>query len=224
MSKMNSDNNFQGRFSGYFLGLYSRNKGLFIFSAAIFFAGLFSGVLIGYFSTGFTGYFLAFIVKGLGQEAIVNTFSLFLHNFQSALVAYVGGVIGVIPAGEMAINGFIYGAFLGYFMHGGVVTNYFVSNPVDFIIYTLPHGIFEIPGFIIAATAGFRIATLVIGILSNMNMGLPINEHYWKFEDSIGLFAVAVTLLIIAAIIEFNFSIHIGDSITGLNLHSLLNY
>ena len=83
------------------------------------------------------------------------------------LVVYLGGIIGIITALALLSNGFTYGAFLGYFMHGGVLTNYGVSNPGYFIIYTLPHGIFEIMGFIIAGAAGFRLTTLVIGLVKS---------------------------------------------------------
>jgi uncharacterized membrane protein SpoIIM required for sporulation len=79
----------------------------------------------------------------------------------------------------------------------------------------LPHGIFEISGFIISGAAGFRLTTLVIAVLKRKN---PINEHYWKLKDSLALLAIAIVLLFIAATIEANYSISVGNYITGLNL------
>jgi len=224
MSRMFSDDNFQRKYLGFFIGIYNRNKMLLTISLVIFFASLFIGLFIGYFSTGFTGNFLTIIINGLsGLIVEITTLSIFLHNLQSVLFTYFGGIIGIIPAVEIAFNGFIYGAFLGYFMHGGIVSNYFVSNPVDFIIYTLPHGIFEIPGFIIAGAAGFRLTTLVIGILESISRKTPISEHYWKLKDSLALLVIAIVLIFIAAIIEANISVHVGNYITGLNLHGLVS-
>ncbi len=209
-------NNFQSKYFGYFIGLYKRNKMLLTIAVVIFFASLFIGVFIGYFASGFTGNLLTSYVKILrGFHLEINTFSIFIHNLQAALVTYLGGIIGIIPVGTLFFNGFIYGAFLGYLIHGGIVSNFGVINPIDFIIYTLPHGIFEIPGFIIAGAAGFRLTTLVIGLLQNKK---PANEHYWKFKDSLALFAIAMVLLFIAAIIEANITLSVGNYITGLNL------
>ncbi len=224
MSGMISTNNFRGKCFGLFIGLYNRNKILLTITLIIFFASLIIGLFIGYFLTGFTGNFLTNIITGLTRQVVeITTLSIFLHNLQSVFLTYLGGVIGIIPAATIAFNGFIYGAFVGYFMHGGIVSNYFVNNPVDFIIYTLPHGIFEIPGFIIAGTAGFRLTTLVISMLENMNKKTSFNDQYWKLKDSLILLVIALILIFIAAIIETNISLHVGNYITGLNLHGLVS-
>jgi stage II sporulation protein M len=216
MSRMISDNNFQNKYLGFFIGLYKRNKMILKISVTLFFVPLLIGLFIGYFSSGFTGNFLTFYVKVLhGFHIEINTLSIFKHNLQAALITYFGGIIGIIPAVTLSSNGFIYGAFIGYFTHGGIINNFGVSNPYDFIIYTLPHGIFEISGFIISGAAGFRLTTLVIAVLKRKN---PINEHYWKLKDSLALLAIAIVLLFIAATIEANYSISVGNYITGLNL------
>ncbi len=219
MSNLNSDNNILGKYSRYVIDLYNRNKTILLIAVIIYFASLFIGLSIGYFSTAFTGNFLTYLLNKLrGMIIEITTFSILLHNLQSLLVSYFGGLIIVIPIGALAFNGFIYGAFVGFFLHGGVLQHYFVSNPVDFIIYTLPHGIFEIPGFIIASAGGFRLATLVIGILTSLGNETPISENYWKINDSLALVAIAIVLICIAAVIEANYSIHLGNYFTGLNL------
>lgn len=216
---MTPDNKIHNKYYGFFVGLYNRNKKLLLIAVVIYFASLFIGIFIGYFSTAFTGNFLTSIINKLrGMIIEITTFSILLHNLQSLLFSYFGGLIIIIPIGALAFNGFIYGAFVGYFLHGGVLPNYFVSNPVDFIIYTLPHGIFEIPGFIIAGAAGFRLTTLVIGILESISRKTPISEHYWKLKDSLALLVIAIVLIFIAAIIEANFSVSVGNYFTGLNV------
>jgi uncharacterized membrane protein SpoIIM required for sporulation len=219
MSKMISDNNFWNKYSGVFIDLYYRNKTVLTLSVVIFFGFLFLGIIIGYFSSDFIGNLLKTYVKSLHASNVeLTTISLFLHNLKAALIAYFGGIIGIIPVGALSSNGFVYGAFLGYLIHGAIVTSSGVLTPVHFIIYTLPHGIFEIPGFIMACAAGFRLTTLVIGIIKSMMRKTPISDHYWKFKDSLALLAIAIVLIFIAAIIEANITLPVGNYITNLNI------
>jgi len=219
MSKMTSDTNFWNKYLGVFIDLYNRNKTVLILSVVLFFGFLFLGLLVGYFSSDFIGNLLKTLVKTLHESNIkITTLSLFLHNLQAVLIAYFGGIIGIIPVGALSANGFIYGAFLGYLLHGSIVTSSGVLTPGYFIIYTLPHGIFEIPGFIIAGAAGFRLTTMVMGVIKSMMRKSPISNHYWKFKDSLALLAIAIVLIFIAAIIEANITISVGNYITNLNL------
>ncbi len=219
MSKMTSNTNFWNKYLRVFIGLYNRNKTVLILSVVIFFGFLFLGLLVGYFSSDLIGNLLKTLVKTLHESNIeITALSLFLHNLQAALIAYFGGIIGIIPFGALSANGFIYGAFLGYLIHGNIVTSSGVLTPGYFIIYTLPHGIFEIPGFIIAGAAGFRLTTMVLGIIKSVMRKTPISNHYWKFKDSLALLAIAIVLIFIAAIIESNITISVGNYITNLNL------
>lgn len=218
MSKQITDNNFWNKFSGVFKGLYNRNKTILTLSVVLFLGFLFLGVLIGYFSSGYTGRLLNTYFTLLHESHIqINTLSIFLHNLQAALVAYFGGLIGIIPVGVLSANGFLYGAFLGYLIHGPIVTSSGVFTPVHFIVYTLPHGILELPGFIIAGAAGLRLTTLVIGVIKSILRKTPISDHYWKFKDSLVLLAVAIVLIFLAAIIEANITLSLGNYITGFN-------
>lgn len=90
-------------------------------------------------------------------------------------------------------------------------------TPLHFLIYTLPHGIFELTGFIIAGAAGFRITTLVGGLIKSLLKGKPIVDQYWKLKDSLTLLLIAIVLLLIAAFIEANITMVLGNYITGLN-------
>nr|WP_319373381.1 stage II sporulation protein M [uncultured Methanobacterium sp.] len=217
MSKQVTDNNFWNKFSGVFKGLYNRNKTILTFSVVLFLGFLFLGILIGYFSSDYIGHLLNTYFTLLHESHIqINTLSIFLHNLQAALVAYFGGLIGIIPVGVLSVNGFLYGAFLGYLIHGPIVTSSGVFTPVHFIVYTLPHGILELPGFIIAGAAGFRLTTLVIGVIKSIMRKTPISDHYWKFKDSLVLLAIAIVLIFIAAIIEANITLPLGNYITGL--------
>lgn len=87
----------------------------------------------------------------------------------------------------------------------------------DFIIATIPHGVFEIIGIIIAGAAGFRLANIIINILkgvlklqSDFNMvnqfKFLLEVNYDDFKDTLIMMGIALFLILIAAIIEANFT------------------
>jgi stage II sporulation protein M len=218
MSKNTILNN-KFNFYNLFIDLYNRNKKILITSALIFIIAVLIGILMGYFEPEITKNFLITLLNALRSSHIEKTtISIFLNNFRAALITYTGGVIAIIPAFELFYNGLVYGSFLGYFTHGGVISNYGVSTPTDFLIYTIPHGIFEIPALIISGTAGFRLTTMMISVINSILRKKPFNESYWKLKDSLILFALSIVLFFIAAIIEANITPALGNHITGLTL------
>lgn len=203
-------------YNNYLRGLYKRSKSLLLVSVTLFFSSLIIGVLIGYFIPILTGEFLTYYVKMLHQlNPQITTLFIFEHNLQSVLLTYIGGLIGIIPAGILVFNGFSFGAFLGYLMHGYVISNFGATTPETFLLYTIPHGVFEIPGFIIAGTAGFRLTTIIISILIKKN-GERIEIDDLKVKDSLALLAISIILIFIAAIIEANITLPLGHYITSI--------
>ncbi len=213
-----SENNPDG--IGYWNGLYHRNKQLLKLSTAIFFASVFIGAFIGYFYPANITQFLTYLVRVDKQFVSQNgltTLSIFTHNLQILLFTYVGGLIGVVAAFFLIENGLIYGLFLGYLGSnhvGGFTSPSGISGPVFFLLFTIPHGIFEISGFIIGGAAAFRLTSIVIKFLQRKNM----DDYSWEFKDSIVLLGVGVVLLIIAATIEANITLPLGNYI----IHNVL--
>ncbi|HML05801.1 MAG TPA: stage II sporulation protein M [Methanobacterium sp.] len=195
-------------YDGFFWGLYKRNEFLLIISAAVFFGSLF----IGYFLAGFVDQILASsfnsfkdsISKGQIQ---LTTLSIFKNNLTVALRLYGFGIFfGVFTLLILAYQGL----FIGY-----VASKFSIG---DFIISTLPHGVFELPGIIIAGAAGLRLASTVVSIIRDLleiKRYLPLgaqlkhilNLNYPEFKESLKLLAVAVVLILIAAYIEANLTI-----------------
>jgi stage II sporulation protein M len=204
-------------YDGFFTGLYKRNEMFLIASAATFFGSLF----IGYFLSGILDQLLAGTLKSF-QESVNNgeikltTLSIFMNNLKVSLTIYAGGIIfGILTVGFLFFNGLFVGYAASKFPIG------------DFIIYTLPHGIFEISGLIIAGAAGFRLANTIINVIRdilNMKRYMPVggqikeilNINYWEFRESLTLFAIAIVLIFIAAIIEANFTIAWGNYIKSV--------
>lgn len=217
MSKIVSLNISGKRYVTFLTSLYQRNKLLLTISTGIFLGFLFLGILFGYFLSNYFENFLKTYLKLLrGIIVELSTFSIFIKNLQAVLVMFIGGLIVIVPIISLSFNGFFLGAFFGYVIHGSFSTASGIFTPWHFIAFTMPHGIFELPALIIAGAAGFRISTLIMGLIKNIVSKIPVNDQYWKFKDSIALLAIAIILLFIAAIIEANFTPIIGNYLTGL--------
>jgi len=203
------------RYEGLISGLYNRNETFFMLSAMMFIASIF----IGYAFAGMLEPIMAKMLddfkRSLG-ELQLTTLSLFANNIKIALLIYGGGLIfGVITAFYMISNGIFIGYTAAQFQLG------------DFIIYTLPHGVFELLGIIIAGAAGFKLASIELKILkgvlklqSDFSMSNQLKyllEANWdEFKDTLVLMAIAAVLILIGAIIEANFTISWASYIKGV--------
>ena len=147
--------------------------------------------------------------------------SIFFNNFYVALMIYMGAIsLGLLTAMLLITNGI----FVGYFA---------TSLPLDiFLLLTLPHGIFEIPGIIIAGAGGFTLISFIPYFLKDIliferdewgerptlrdRTVISFNNNFKKITQSLTLLGVAIVLLIIAAFIEVYITIDLANYILGL--------
>lgn len=138
----------------------------------------------------------------LGQEELVINFSsvslIFKNNLQAAVVIMFAGVIlGIVPILSLALNFFILG-FLG---------GAFALKPI-FFATVLPHGIIEIPAFIIAAAFGIRFGFFwkIPDDLTDWQKFVMCFKQNWQI---LGLVAI---LFFLAAVIEVFVSGQIAEN------------
>ncbi|MBI5681136.1 MAG: stage II sporulation protein M [Methanobacterium sp.] len=203
-------------YEGFLNGIYKRNETFLIISAAIFLSSLF----VGYLFSGVIDSFMASVLKSFKQsvskgEIKLTTLSIFMNNLKIAFYIYGGG----ITAGLLTVYFLVFnGIFIGY------AASKFALG--DFLIYTVPHGIFEVVGIIIAGAAGFRLASMIINLIRDllrmkryMPMGDQISQvldvNYPEFRESVILFVIAIVLILIGAVIEANFTLALGNYIKG---------
>ena len=203
--------------SGFLIGLLSRNE-IFLWTSILL---LFGSMVISYLFAGFLDSILAPLLANFQQRVSdgtlkLETLSLFINNATVASYMYIGGVLmGVATAFLLVANGLLIG--------------YVVSKVplADFIIFTLPHGIFELTGIILAGAAGFKLGSIVFHFLNDVtkikrNISIKnqisylLKVNYDDFKDSLALFIIGVILLIIAAFIEANLSIGWGQFIQSV--------
>ena len=181
------------RFEGVLGGLYSRNEIFLVSSAMIFICSVFigyafSGVLEPILTNIF-GEFKSNVSKGILN---LDTVSLLTHNLTIILMMYFGGILFGLGTAYFLIY---YGLFLGY-----AGSQYELGY---FIMSVIPHGVFEIIGFIIVGASGFRLANILINIMKgslklqpDFNMAnqfkFLLEVNYDDFKDSLIMMGIAI--------------------------------
>jgi stage II sporulation protein M len=93
----------------------------------------------------------AILGEVIGSSAPVLAVTLFLNNLQACLIMFLGGAsFGILTAFVIVSNGFIIGSIVELIRQQ--------EGALYIAAALLPHGIFEIPAFIISGTLGFLLA------------------------------------------------------------------
>lgn len=133
---------------------------------------------------------------GMKHEAFgAMMMTLFLHNLRTSIFMMIGGILfGVLPALFVMVNG----ALVGYVL----AITYHATHVNPFLLFAagiLPHGIFEIPAYLLASAFGMR-----AGVLLFRSMGKNLGSDNWRLlgKDVLPTLLIIVVFLFIAANIE----------------------
>ena len=205
------------KYDGFFGGLYKRNETFLMLSTAILLISILMGYALASVLSPVLGSIFGDFKRRVVQGQIqLTTISIFSNNIKVALFIYVGGLLfGSVTALYLITNGL----FIGY-----AGTQFPLG---DYILFTIPHGIFELIGIIISGAAGFRLASCVYHIfqgLTNLRSDISRSNQFKyileinmdEFWESIKLLAIAIVFLIVAAFIEANLSIAWGNYIKSV--------
>ena len=119
-------------------------------------------------------------------------FFILFNNVMASILILVSGVLfGLVPILAIGSNGFILGMF---YRHTAEGTGYSKAG-----LMVLPHGIFEIPALLIAASYGLWLGVMVIRRVQGKE-GFPLRYHIGYASRQ--YLAVVFPLLIVAAAIE----------------------
>lgn len=132
-----------------------------------------------------------------GMDAGFMALTIFMNNFLATFIMLVTGIFfGLLPGMGLILNGFILG-----------VVAYIVTKKSVFMMVTIiPHGVFEIPVFLVSAAMGLRLGHQVVrkflqnkdaGVLEELRKGL-----YFYFRWG-------VPFLFVAAFIEAYLSLRL---------------
>lgn len=201
---------------------FTENKYFLLLSTLLFIIPMFIGYLFApYLESSLQPMVNNFKDRVQTGEIKLTVNSIFFNNFYVAIMIYMGAIsLGFITAMLLITNGI----FVGYFA---------TNLPLDvFLLLTLPHGIFEIPGIIIAGAGGFTLINFIHCFLKDIltfernewgerpnlrnRLVISFNNNFKKITQSLTLLGVAIVLLIIAAFIEVYITISLANYILGL--------
>ncbi len=125
-----------------------------------------------------------------GDTNEILALKIFLNNLQSCLLLFLGGAsLGVVTAFVLAANGLVIGAIIE------VVRE---QEGLPFVIAAIaPHGIFEVPGFVIAGALGFLLARALWRDLQGKEDAGVSSIRLGRY-----FLMIVVPLIAVAAIIE----------------------
>lgn len=156
-------------------------------------------------------------INGPAANTEVNAIELFIHNEFGGILTYIASVFFAIPAVVMIIFN---GANLGTM---GTLFNTILPNGgIMYIIYLIPHGIFEITATVLQSAAGVLLFLFIVRFIRTwMNKDSDgASDAFEKTKKvlihSIILMIFSTVLLIIAAPIEAYFSVPFSEFIVSL--------
>lgn len=155
--------------------------------------------------------------NGTQLNSEINALDLFIHNEAGGILTYVASLFFAIPAVVMIIfNGANLGAagalFNSLMPHGGL----------RYVIYLIPHGIFEITATVIQSAAGILLFLFILGFVRSEiskdtdGVSQAFDKNKKVLIHSIILMIFSTILLLIAAPIEAYFSVPFSDFIMNL--------
>lgn len=132
-----------------------------------------------------------------GGSSLDLCLKIFFNNLEACILLFIGGAsFGVFTIFIMSLNGVVIGAILQLVQQE--------HSPAFVAAAILPHGIFEIPGFIVAGSLGLLFAQALI------------NEYYRNGDAAseglrlTGTFvAIVLPLIAVAAVVEAFITPHV---------------
>lgn len=172
---------------------------------------LIAGILIAYFFPSLFQSVLQSTMQGLQDGASsITTEGLFINNASVAFMMILASILISIPTVYLLIyNGIVIG-FVG------------IQVPISaFLAYTVPHGIFELTAIVLAGAVGFRLTQAFLEIANGIiNSKVKFQEALNVAGDMIGDCIIPVVVififLVIAAFIEANLTVPVGQILLGL--------
>ena len=146
-----------------------------------------------------------------------SALELFIHNESSGIIVYFASIF----FGIFAIVNIISNAYT-LAMIGPIFANIMPNGGIFYILYLIPHGIFEFTGMILDSTAGILFFLFIWRFIKALRSS-DTNGASEAFEktkktliQSIVILALAFVCTLIAAPIEAYLSVPIAEFVAGL--------
>ena len=158
---------------------------------------------------------------GGSKDGNVTATELFIHNELGGIGAYIASILFGIPAIIVIIYN---GVSLG--LTGALLSHFMPKGWIQYIIYLIPHGIFEFTAMVIQSVAGILLFLFIVDFLKGLirsekngfkeKVIFSYEENNKRFIQSLVLMIFCTILLLIAAPIEAYVSIPLSNFILGV--------
>lgn len=178
----------------------------FFISIGIYFLGFIAGIFLFYFfDPNAPGTKIFDILPGVLKTD--PTTMAFVKNNGTVILILVSGslFLGLTTFISLSLNGLVFGVAMAASMQNASLTTV--------LLFTMPHAIFELPSMWFAGAAGFKIPYELIRYFTNKKEYILNKEEAMDFLTLIG---IAIVLVLIAALVEANFTMGIGETFNRL--------
>ena len=146
----------------------------------------------------------------------LSAMDILINNEWGGILTYVGsiffGIFAIISLGYNGVN-------LGMF--GQLFSQYVPNGSLKYIVYLIPHGIFEITATVLHSVAGILLFLFIWRFIRAMiskdvhGASEAFNQNKKVLIQSLIIMIFSAILLVIAALIEAYFSVPFSEFIVG---------
>ena len=146
----------------------------------------------------------------------ISAMDILINNEWGGILTYVGsiffGIFAIISLGYNGVN-------LGMF--GQLFSQYVPNGSLKYIVYLIPHGIFEITAIVLQSVAGILLFLFIWRFIRAMiskdvhGASEAFNQNKKVLIQSLIIMIFSAILLVIAALIEAYFSVPFSEFIVG---------
>ena len=146
----------------------------------------------------------------------ISAMDILINNEWGGILTYVGsiffGIFAIISLGYNGVN-------LGMF--GQLFSQYVPNGGLKYIVYLIPHGIFEITAIVLQSVAGILLFLFIWKFIRAMiskdvhGASEAFNQNKKVLIQSLIIMIFSAILLVIAALIEAYFSVPFSEFIVG---------
>lgn len=146
----------------------------------------------------------------------ISAMDILINNEWGGILTYVGsiffGIFAIISLGYNGVN-------LGMF--GQLFSQYVPNGGLKYIVYLIPHGIFEITATVLHSVAGILLFLFIWRFIRAMiskdvhGASEAFNQNKKVLIQSLIIMIFSAILLVIAALIEAYFSVPFSEFIVG---------
>ena len=146
----------------------------------------------------------------------ISVMDILINNEWSGILTYVGSIFfGIFAIVSLGYNGVNLGMF------GQLFSQYVPNGGLKYIVYLIPHGIFEITAIVLQSVAGILLFLFIWRFIRAMiskdvhGASEAFNHNKKVLIQSLIIMIFSAILLVIAALIEAYFSVPFSEFIVG---------